>query len=551
MALYDWEYKDWKIEIGTGTPDPLNVDKWPVLEWVKRPTRKESGIFPKKLTLNIIDTDGTNGYLSDRVADSPDVVLTLDSATYFKGSILPESIPRPVGEVDFPTQITVSDGIEALTREVISGTFTIEEFLLEMFTEPIHVFTDFNVAGSNPVTEHRITIESKSKRQALADFCNDFGYQVWQQSGVWIVRSLSFFSGNNLTRYIINDGVTSDSYVSFADIPELYKSSVIDLLRPVGRVETEFSWSIESGDFRNTEFDNFQDGEFPGWVNQGTPTQVESGSTNFARLDNNSDRLIQFLPGTVRIGDRVTIDAQAIAEFTTSPSGVDDATWLEIIFKDYRGQNYWLQNDLTVSTSQAFIREDNVTSSILQFNESFIVTSGAGFPSGFSGTFEVRCIVDRQFSGGSFEFAYFDHQFCRVSVELNTPRRTKLNAFASAGSGTVETLSLTNIPNNPFYRQNYFEFNDSGWKAADAIDSTTFAIKRMRDELRVRNTPMKVLHYKGDFTGYEGANKLYLYDGDRYIVMHEKIEIGIDEVELLLIKHEVTSETITIQQDLT
>ena len=549
MALYDWEYKDWKIEIGTGTPDPLNVDKWPVLEWVKRPTRKESGIFPKKLTLKIIDTDGPNGYVWERIfTESLIAELTLDSNLYFKGLILSESTPRPIGEDAFSTSLTVGDGIEALTGTFIDeGFYTYTEFLRECLDQTgldldIHLYTDWdedNATGDLP-DNNRIRVPRSTHRQALNDFCNDFGYQIYQSQGVWVVRSLAYFSQDSITRWVITDSSASSSVVTtFEALPEIYKTSELDLFRGLGSARSVFEWRAREGGIENPEFD----GSNEGWDESGTIAGPGEITDESGVLTQETESLI----GTfdrLRLFVRVKIDYEVLDTSTT-------ARFLQVIFTHFDGVKYYLQNNGQFTTSETTITRSVETPPIadedlfVEIDEQ-LTPSSSGLPLVFGGSVTLRLLYDSD--GGNYNGFEFIEATVEPDIRSRRYERTEVTSQTNTDL-TVGDVSLSRYQNIRNQYQGFdLEYNDGAWKASLEFGGDSFGEKRSEDELKVRNKNMRVLYSEGDFAGYSGSEKLYSYDGDRYIVAHERIEIGLDDVHLFLIEHEVTSETITTSE---
>ena len=568
MGLFEWNRtgygRSWKIEIApeqAGTPGDLLVKQWPVLEFVKRPTRKDVGVYPRKLTIPIVDYDSANGYLRDAVFDTElECELSLNSDVIFSGVIYQSDIIKAVGEDEYDTEIIVSDGLDKLNNsDLFSGTYTYDEFLKELLWESgfeldIHFYTDWEEdnASAGLVDTHRLTYEGDTYMQVLQRFCNDFGYQVYQENNTWIVRNIASFAGGSATRYVITgSGTTSASVDLTESITGLYKSTDEDIIRRIGIARTVFSFDIEDGDssLSNSEFESFAGGEFDSWTRTGTPTQIEDSGTFFARIEG-GDRLQQFIPGLVLFGDRITIDARAIAEFTTSPSGTEDAEWLEIIFHDYRGTRYWLQNNGTVSTTQDYINVVDITQPTMQFDATFICVGATGFPAGFAGLMEVNARIDTKFSGGSTEFDHFDFDFVRVDYQQNARKFSKITSTATIGTLFSKEIELSISQNNRHYIGNHIEYNNGvNWLAAQSFDGLSFSGKRARDEVIVRNINMEMIRAEIDFADYKGLTKIYADGGKEFIPLASKITIGLDDVEVTFIRHERTADVISVSDE--
>lgn len=194
--------KNWEINVlGSGSPDTLLVRQWARIDFLSRPQIKESGLYPRKMTLPFVDRQGLRGYLTERLFDETlEFEVNLDSNLFFKGKSYNELAPRPLLEDEFDSSCIVSDGLESLKTQIWTReTYTITEFLRECFDAtgivlPIKLYTDWDEDNSVGVLPNvnRITIgeDGQTVSEVLDAFAKTYGYQIFQWNGYWVVAPL-------------------------------------------------------------------------------------------------------------------------------------------------------------------------------------------------------------------------------------------------------------------------------------------------------------------------------------------------------------------------
>ena len=556
MALFEWTRtgygRTWGIEIGTGTSADLLVKKWPVLEFVKRPTRKDVGVYPRKLTIPIVDYDSTNGYLRDAVFDSElECELSLNSDVIFSGVIYQSDIIKAVGEDEYDTQVIVSDGLERLKRSgEFSGTYTYEEFLKELLWESgfeldIHFYTDWEEdnASAGLVDKHRLTYQSDNYMDVLQKFCKDFGYQVYQEDNVWVVRSLAYFAGGSVTRYVITgDGTTSASVDLTESITGLYKSTDEDIIRGTGTVLVNSSWEKFDQTFSNGTFEQ----DFDGWDHDESISEAGVLDTNGQFMSQNAGKIFKYL-------DEITFNIQADIRCAVD-DGFETARWAQIIFTQFTGEKYYLQANGTFSSSEAFI-ETGVSAppvigepTSVTFNET-VNLIGSPLPIGPQRSAfkaEIRLTFDSE-AGFFSSFTYTDVD---VSVNERTQQRTQLKSLASGGGPGRNEIEISTIQNNLYYIEFVTEYlSGSNWRSTEEFGGESLSGKRAKDEVIVRNINMEMIRAEMDFSDYKGLTKIYADGGKEFIPLASKITIGLDDVEVTFIRHERSSDVISVSDE--
>lgn len=576
MALFSWTRtgfgRTWDIDIGTGTSADLYVKQWPVLEFVKRPTKKEAGVYPRKLTIPFVDYNSSNGYLRDAVFDAElECTLSLDSSTIFSGVIYQSDIIKAVSEDQYDTEIIVSDGLQRLKSSAeFSGTYTYEAFLKELLWETgfeldIHFYTDWEEdnAQAGVVDKHRLTYSGDNYMEVLQNFCNDFGYQVYQENNVWVVRSLAYFAGTTVTRYVITSaGATSSSVTLTESITGLYKSSDEDIIRGTRKVTTEFSWDILDQGLSNDEFEIFDDGNFESWTMEGSVTQ-ESITTPFdadtriiARHNDAGDKLVQKPSLLFRHGDVFSIDAYAIIDRIDNTVAPETAPWLQVVFTDaFTGTKYYLNNAGEVQTSQTYI-SDSIGSGIsvyaVEYKKDIRINLANNFPFPFSAMMEISTNFDAKGPTTTpDQFGKYEYDYTRLTVTVNTERFSSLSSEAvTTANGSNKTISLSVSQNNAQYAGNHIEYyNGTAWKPAQVWDTLPFGQKRAKDEVIVRNQDMEMIRADMDYGTYKGLDKIYVDDTKDFIPMTSKITVGLDDVEVMFVRHERSAATITVNDE--
>lgn len=575
MALFSWTRtgfgRTWGIEIGTGTSADLYVKQWPVLEFVKRPTKKEAGVYPRKLSIPFVDYNSSNGYLRDAVFDSElECTLSLDSTAIFSGMVYQSDIIKNVGEDQYDTEIIVSDGLQRLSSSAeFSGTYTYEAFLKELLWETgfeldIHFYTDWEEDNAQVglVDKHRLTYSGDNYMQVLQNFCNDFGYQVYQENNVWVVRSLAYFAGTTVTRYVITSASTTSSSVTLTEsITGLYKSSDEDIMRGTRKVTTEFSWDILNQGLVNNNFEAFEGGDFESWEMQGTVTQetitFDSEDRTVARHNNVTDKLLQEPLQLFRYGDIVSFNLYAIINRIDNTVAPETAPWLQVMFTDaFTGTKYYLNNSGSVQTTQTYI-SDSIPSGVGNYTVTYIrdfrISVIKGFPFPFSGTMEISTNFDPKTDSGTSlnQFGNYDYDYTRVETTVNTERFSFLSSEAvTTANGSNKTITLSITQNNAQYAGNHIEyFNGTVWKPAQLWDTLPLGQKRAKDEVIVRNQDMNVIRANMDYGAYKGLDKIYVDDTKDFIPMTSKITVGLDDVEVMFVRHERSTATITVNDE--
>ncbi len=563
MGLYKGTVVNgWEIDVlGTGDPDDLLVRQWPSLDFSRAPTEKETGIYPRKLNVPIVDREGLRGYISERLFDEVlTVELNLNGSLYFKGTSYSENRSRPIKQDEYDTSFIVSDGLDKLDGFLYDGeTRTLSEFLTEILSKtgvtlPIDLYTDWEedrAFGYLPDV-HRITFGAvdDTYQQVLKKFCNDFGYQIFQEEGVWVVRSLAYYSQDSITKYRI--GGTSSVVTTFADLGNTYKTSEIDNIKGNGSVRVTHSWDVQDGGIINGEFEEFSDGNFNGWDKKGNPTQVitQIGSEDVfsARLSDEADRLTQRFGRIVKETETVFIVINNFVQIPNPPSGPTDAVFAEIIFRNFTGDPYWLKNDGTVSGTQQFISQsveanqfENEIELIFARN---VKIDGNGFPANFSGTVDINLIYNDETDWSSFDF-----RTVRTSVKSESATFSRLISEASFSNLPIKTIELNHGQNNENYAGYEYEvLQGTTWFAAINYDGVEFSQKRAIDELSVRTTNLGVIKAEGDFSQYGGMLSLYAYEGSRYLPIASKIILGENDVTMYLFQNDKPAETFTLNR---
>lgn len=571
MALFSWSRtgfgRTWSIDIGTGTSADLLVKQWPVLDFVKRPTKKDTGVYPRKLTIPIVDYDSTNGYLRDAVFDSElECTLSLDSSAIFSGVIYQSDIIKAVGEDQYDTEFIVSDGLQRLrSSDEFSGTYTYEEFLKELLWETgfeldIHFYTDWEEdnASAGLVDTHRLTYEGDNYMEVLQNFCNDFGYQVFQENNVWVVRSLAYFEGTSVTRYVISSASPTSSSVTLTEsISGLYKSSEEDIIRGTGKVRVIFEWDILEGEFINSEFEEFEDGAFVGWETVGA-TERELQSEATASIDSNSDYLKQRYPALLRASDLLDISINLFVEKAQLGGGeTRTADYAQVKLIDgISGDEFWIKEDGTAQSTEYTWSHDvdftGVDTGLENVTEesNIRISDFAGVSNDFAGFLEITLLFNQKFIGGTDAFSSFNFYDSTTVLRPINRRYSKLTTVANGSGFSTKEIDLTISSNSQQFADTLIEYYDgSVWRPAIEWDTLFFGQKRAKDELIVRNQDMSMIRANLDYGTYKGLEKIYADSSKDYIPLTSKITVGLDDVEVVFVQHERSAGTITVNDD--